>query len=292
MAENNKKYTIGIDVGGTKINAVLFDGEKALMYYMLATPKDNLEHFLIMLKAVVAPLVEKTHEIKANVAEIGIGIAGVFDSGGRKMLNSPNIPIINNVNLAERIEKIIGLPVRIDNDAKCFVRAEALLGAGKNYQNVYGLIIGTGIGGGWWLNGQVYQGAHRGASEVDAMIIDSATGLNVEQSYHKIMQNNPGKVAQEAIIGDPLAEQAYDELGRQIGITLANIANIIDPEIFILGGGASASADLFLAKAKKEMSSHINSTEAAKKIKVVKSKLGANAGAIGAALLCEAGRNS
>lgn len=292
MAENNKKYTIGIDVGGTKINAVLFDGEKALMYYMLATPKDSVDHFLIMIKAVVDPLLEKIHEIKSSVSGVGIGIAGIFDSSGRKMLFSPNIPIINNINLGDRIEKFIGLPVRIDNDAKCFVRAEALMGAGKNFKNIFGLIIGTGIGGGWWLNGDVYHGVHCGAGEAGEMIIDAATGLNIEQSYHKLMQNNSGKMAQEAIIGDPLAEQVYAEFGRQIGIAMANIANIIDPEIFILGGGASASSELFLSDAKKEMALHINSSEAAKKIKVVKSKLGANAGAIGAALLCEAERNS
>ncbi|HAM88096.1 MAG: ROK domain containing protein [Candidatus Falkowbacteria bacterium GW2011_GWC2_38_22] len=282
----SKTYTIGIDVGGTKISAVLFDGEKVVMDYMLATPKDNLEHFLIMVKAVVDPLLERAREMKVVVNGVGAGIAGVFDASGKKMLFSPNIPTINNVFLGERIEKFIGMPVLIDNDAKCFVRAEALIGAGKNYKNVFGLIVGTGIGGGWWINGDVYNGSHRGASEVDAMIIDSASGLNLEQGYHKIMQNNPGKMSQEAIIGDPLAEQVYNEFGRQLGIALANISNLIDPEIFVLGGGAVASSDLFLSIAKKEMKEHINSSDAAKKIKIVKSKLGANAGAIGAALLC------
>lgn len=282
---NKKKYAIGIDIGGTKINAVLFDGERVLMDSLLATPKDSVEHFLIMLKAVVDPLMEKAREMKAVVAGAGAGIAGVFDSDGKKMLNSPNIPIINNINLSERLADFIGLPVFTDNDAKCFVRAEALIGAGKNYQNVYGLVIGTGIGGGWWLNGDVYPGAHRGASEVDAMIIDAPSGLNLEEGYHKLMQNNPGKMSQEAVLGDPLAMQVYEEFGRRLGIALSNIANIIDPEIFVIGGSVAASGDLFLASAKKEMKLHINSPEAAKKIKLMPSKLGNNAGAIGAALL-------
>jgi glucokinase len=264
---------------------VLFDGEKVVADYVLGTPKDNFEHFLIMLKAVVDPLLEKADELKVRVEGIGIGIAGVMDAAGKKMLMSPNIPIINNVNLTEKIGNFLGMPIAIDNDAKCFVRAEALAGAGKNYKNIYGLIIGTGIGGGWWINNDVYPGAHRGASEVDAIIIDIASGLNFEEGYHKIMQSNPGKMSQEAIIGDPLAGQVYTEFARQLGIVLSNIANIIDPEIFILGGGTTLSSDLFLSAATKEMKRHINSSEAAKKIKVIKSKLGANAGAIGAAML-------
>ncbi len=281
----NKKYSIGIDIGGTKIGGVLFDGEKVVADYTLGTPQDNFEHFLIMLKAVIDPILEKAAEMKVKINGVGIGIAGAMDKAGKKMLCSPNIPILENINLFERIGNFLEMPIEIDNDAKCFVRAEALVGAGKNYKNIYGLIIGTGIGGGWWHNGEVYQGAHSSASEVDAMIIDINSGLNFEEGYHKIMQNNPRQMSQEAIIGDPLAGQIYAEFARQLGIVLSNIANIIDPEIFVLGGGAVASGDLFLSAAKKEMKLHINSTEAAKKIKVVKSKLGANAGAIGAACL-------
>ena len=280
----NKKYSIGIDVGGTKIGGVLFDGEKVVADYTLGTPKDNFEHFLIMLKAVIDPLLEKTVEMKIKINGIGIGVAGVMDKTG-KMLCAPNIPILENINLFEKIGNFLEMSVKLDNDTNCFVRAEALAGAGKNYKNIYGLTIGTGIGGGWWHNDEVYLGAHRGASELDAMIIDIASGLNFEESYQKIMQNNPRKMSQEAIIGDPLAMQVYAEFARQLGIVLSNLANVIDPEIFILGGGAVASGDLFLSAAKKEMKLHINSSEAAKKIKVVKSKLGANSGAIGAACL-------
>jgi glucokinase len=285
IVKNIKQYTIGVDIGGTKMRAVLWNGEKVVADDELVTPMDSVDHFAVMIKALVDPLLERARTDKVKVAGVGLGIAGVLDSTGRKMLKSPNIPIIDNVNLAERLEKFIGLPFVMDNDAKCFVRAEALAGAGRGYTNVYGLIIGTGIGGGWWIDGKVYPGAHRGASEVDAMIIDFASGLNLEQGFHKLMQNNPGKLSQEAILGDPLAERAFEEFGRHLGIALSNIVNILDPEIFVIGGGVTASSDLFLAAAKKEMKPHINSTEAVKKTKVVKSKLGRNAGAIGAALL-------
>lgn len=285
MSKQKKQYTIGIDIGGTKMAAVLFDGEKVIADYVLATPKDTLEHFLVMLKALAEPLEEKARNDKIRVKGIGIGVAGVLDFSAEKMLRSPNISILDNVNIKEKIENFIGMSVAIDNDAQCFVRAEAMLGAGREYNSVYGVIIGTGIGGGWWINGKVHSGSHGGASEVDAIIIDLSSGLNIEESYQKLMQNNPNKVSQEAILGDPLADRIFSDFGRQIGVVLSNIANTIDPEIFVLGGGVMKSSDLFLSTAKKEMKRHINSTEAAKKIKVVKSKLGKNAGAIGAALL-------
>jgi len=287
MVNIKKQYTIGIDIGGTKMAAVLFDGEKVIADYSLATPKDSLEHFLIMLKALVEPLEEKSKSDKVRIKGIGIGVAGVLDLKEEKMLRSPNIPILDNTNLKEKIENFIGVPVIIDNDADCFARAEAALGAGQGYNSVYGLIVGTGIGGGWWIDGKIHSGAHGGASEVDAVIVDFPSGLNIEQSYQKLMQNNPNKMSQEAILGDPLAEKTYEEFACQLGTALSNIANIIDPEIFVLGGGAMGSSDLFLSAARKEMKLHINSSEAAKKIKVVKSKLGKNAGAIGAALLVQ-----
>lgn len=281
----NKHYVIGIDIGGTKMSAVLFDGKKVVADYQLATPKETLDHFLVMLNALIEPLEEKTRENKTKINGIGLGIAGVIDYEKNIMLNSPNIPIINNINLVEKIEERIELPIKMDNDANCFIRAESLLGAGKGHDNNFGFIIGTGIGGGWWLNGEVYRGAHGGAGEPGEMIIDYQEEVGLEEAYHKLTQSNPAQLAEEAYRGDVLAEKAFEEVGQYFGIALANIVNLINPEVFIIGGGVIESSDLFLAKAKKVMLKHIDSSEAAKKVKVVKGKLGSNAGAIGAAML-------
>ncbi len=285
MPKKNKTYSIGIDVGGTKMRAVLFDGKKVIMDYLLGTPLDNVNHFLIMLKALVDPLKEKAAENKVKVMGVGLGIAGVIDYEEKKMLYSPNIPIIDNVKIPEKLELLIGLPVVMDHDVNCFLRAEMTMGAGENYDNVYGIIIGTGIGGAWWRDGGVYRGSHGGAGEPGRMIIDIEKMMNLEEAYHRLTQNNPGKMAQEAYYGDRLAEQAYAEVGEFLGIAFANIVNIVDPEVFILGGGAIRSSELFFANVKKFMRKHIDSPVSAKKIRVLKSKLKENAGAIGAALL-------
>lgn len=281
-----RKYTIGIDIGGTKMAAVLFDGKKVVADFVLATPKDTLDHFLIMIKALVDPLLEKAEKDKVKISGIGLGIAGVLDKKCEKIYTSPNIQILKNISLKKEVEEMLGIPVVMDNDVNCFLRAEARLGVAKKYDNVYGIIIGTGIGGAWWYNDKIYYGAC-GAMEPGEMVVDISTKLNLEQTYHKITQGNPEHLASEAYAGDILAEKLFVELGDYIGVAFANIVNIIDPEVIVVGGGAVESSDLFFAQTKKTMKAHIASSESQKNVKMLKGKLGRDAGAIGAALLVE-----
>jgi glucokinase len=285
MSKNSKTYSIGVDIGGTKMLAVLFDGAKVIADFILATPKDSLDHFLIMLNALIEPLVEKAREDKVKIKGVGLGVAGIIDYQEGIMLESTNIPIINGVNLAKVVSERIDMPVAIDNDGNTFIRAEVMMGAGKKYKNAFGFVIGTGIGGGWWVNGNVYRVAHGGSTEPGNMIINFDTGMGLEAAYHKLTQNNPGNLAEEAYRGDILAEKTFHELGCFFGMAFANIANLIMPEIIIIGGGVVESGDLFLSHAKKAMRENIASPEAKKRIRIVKGKLGQQAGAIGAALL-------
>lgn len=286
--ENNKNnshdYAIGVDIGGTNMKAVLFNGQEIIADYLLATPKDNLEHFTIMLYALIEPLMEKARRDKIKIKGIGAGIAGIMDDKGEKIIKSPNIPLLDGVKLAGLLENKIGLPVAMDNDTNCFLRAEVKLGAGKKYNNVYGIIIGTGIGGAWWVNKEIYQGSHRGAGEPGQMIIDLENDIGLEKAYQKLAQNNPANLAEEAYRGDNLAQKSYEEIGHCFGIAFANIVNLIDPEAIIVGGSVTESSDLFFPKIKKIMRAYIMHPEA-KKIKILKGKLGQDAGAIGAALL-------
>jgi len=284
MTVKNKNYTIGIDVGGTKMAGILFDGKNVVADYVLATPKDDLEHFMIMLQALVEPLLEKAKEMKVKVKGVGLGLAGVINYNERRMLTSANISIINGAKIGDLLEQKISMPVIMDNDCNCFVRAEALAGAAKSYKNVYGIIIGTGIGGAWWYNGEVYRGAHGNAGEPGVMVIDFDEGYELENTYHKLLQNNPEQKAEESYRGDVLAQKAFEEIGKYLGLAFSNIVNIVDPEVIVVGGGVVQASDLFMPVIKKYLPEHIQSVEA-KKIKVLKSKLGANAGAIGAALL-------
>lgn len=282
----DKIYTIGVDIGGTKMCAVLFDGKRSLLDFSLATPKDNVRKFLTMLGALLDPLKEKAKKDKVKIGGVGLGIAGTHNYMEGKILNVPNLPILNGLKIIEKLKEKVEpeWEIKLDNDANCFVRAEARIGAGRKYGNVFGVTIGTGIGGGWFLNGNVYSGARGSSREPGQMIIDFANGLQLEKAYHQITQNNPAILADEAYRGDPLAEKAYEEVGKILGACFANIAILFEPEVIVVGGGVMDSSDLFLPKAKKIMKEYINDPTAGE-VQLLRAKLGKLAGAIGAALL-------
>lgn len=285
MAKISKKYTIGVDIGGTKMKAILFDGKHIIMEYILATPKDSFNHFLIMLKALLDPLFEKAQNDKIEILGIGLGVAGIIEKNHEIIINSPNIPVINNINLVSKLKEIINLPIKMDNDANCFVRAESMLKLNKKYKNIYGLIIGTGIGGGWWVNNSIYYGSFGSDNEPGRMIINFNDNTKLEEAYQKLTQFNAANMAENAYKGDLLAQKKYEELGVIIGQSIANISNIIDPEIFVLGGGVVESADLFINSIKITVKNCFKLTPNKKNLKIIKSHFGNNAGAIGAALL-------
>jgi len=285
MNKLTKQYAIGIDIGGTKMSAVLFDGKNVVADYLLATPKDDLEHFMIMLKALVEPLQDRANKDKVVVKGIGMCVAAELDYKENKVLEAPNIPFLNGQKLSLNLAARLGVEnIKMANDAHCFLRAEMKLGAGKRLNNVLGVIIGTGIGGAWWSGGGIYLGSHGGVRGPGWSIIDYKEGINLEQAYHKLAQNNPAALAEEAYRGDILAEKSYQEFGHYLGVTMANMVNLIDPELIIIGGGVVESSDLFISTTKKIMRQYVKDEEA-KKIKIVKGKLGAMAGAIGAAML-------
>lgn len=285
--QKEKFCSIGIDVGGTKMRAVLFDGKKILAEDTLGTPQDSVSHFLIMLSALIDPMIKKANQEKIKIKGIGIGIPGLINFDKKTIIKVPNIPMLNGANLEKSLEEKFAVPIKTDNDTNCFLRAEMREGSGKKYQNAFGLTIGTGIGGAWWFNEKIYQGAHFGAGEPGHNIVNFDNPITLEETYKKLSQGNPIKIADDAYRGEAVPQKIYEEIGKYLGIAMANIVNLIDPEIFIIGGGVSDSEDLFFPQMKKSINQYIMNAEAKNKIKVVKGKLGQEAGAIGAALLIE-----
>jgi len=292
MPEQKNNYTIGVDIGGTKMSAVLFDVEKkeVVADYKLATPKESLEKFLVMLSALVDPLVEKAKKQKIKISHIGVGVPGVLAAPTDKnekglILHCPNLSILDNVELGTKIKEKYSLPVTIDNDANCFLLAEMTVGAAKNSANVFGVTLGTGIGGAICINHEIYQGIHGSAGEICCMIADIVEGtpMTLEEVFHNLSQGNPFNLAEEAYNGDELAIKAYKEIGQHLGLALAGIVNLLDPEIIIIGGSVMVSSDLFLNEVKKNLKDKVLSPKL-KKIKIVPAKL-QYGGAVGAALL-------
>jgi glucokinase len=240
-----------------------------------------------MVKALIDPLIDRAKTDKILVKGVGIGLPGKEDKNTGKIYVTPNLPFIEGQPVGKLIETTIGMPVALDNDACTFTRAETLIGAAKGFKNVFGLTLGTGIGGSWWINNEIYHGAHNAAGQPGNIIIDLSSGMDFEKSFQKLTQNNTMLMAMEAYRGDALAEKTLEEFGRNLGVLIANIINLIDPDVFVIGGSVIKSGDLFLSAVKKAVKEYCASPVAAKKVKILTSKLGENAGAIGAAMLVQ-----
>lgn len=236
---SKKDLILGVDIGGSKINMILWDGKKIIENWhtkevSLENLKKGISHF--------------------NISKIGIGMAGTLDYKTGRILRSPNIKNFEGICL----KKFLNKNVRFDNDVNCFLRAEAKLGAVKNYKNSLAVAMGTGIGGAIIINKEpIYLGAHGGAGEFGFMIIENKKTW--EQLYQETKNNRKKEIEMHTL-------------------AFANLINLFDPEIIVLGGGGAKMPN------RKSMQKLILSP-LAKKTKIVFGKLGPNATALGAALL-------
>ena len=295
MAAN--KYIVGIDIGGTKISAALFKDDKILKSVKIKTPQKSRREFLNKLEVLISEVILELAG-KKEISGIGCGVAGVLDLRKGIVLNAPNIKSLNGFNIKNWLHKKFGCEVKIDNDARSFTRAEYLFGAGRGYKNIVGMTLGTGIGGGIIMNGKMVYGISGSAGEVGHMImqfkIKNQNSKFFTQDFEDLASTKIFRYLgfsaslqayQLAKTGDKKALKDFKTLGRNLGIGLANLINILDPEAIVIGGGLSGAYKFFLPVAKKTMAKFIFSPGSRKNIKISIGELGENAGVIGAAAL-------
>jgi len=291
------KYTVGIDIGSTKTSFVLLEEGRVISSRKILTPKNK--------KEIVKIIKENTDGFKKEIPKqkiegVGIGIAGPLNKERTLILNPPNLKILTNFSLSKIVEKNLGIKTKMENDVKCFTLAEAITGAGKNYDSVLGLTLGSGIGGGLVFKNEknkwvIWKGAFGGAGEVGHMTIKmdgekcSCGNFGCFENYasEKLFDIPPLEAEKRAKKGEQYSKTIYQEFGRNLGVGLANLINILDPEIVVIGGGIAKAWPLFLNAAKSEVKKRVLSVESKKSVKIKISKLGDLAGAIGAALLLE-----
>ena len=254
------KY-LGIDIGGTNIKAVVLERgiSKPLEEFVWKSPHEKTA-FLALLGQEVQNIVDSY-----EIAGIGVGVPGVFDAEKKVLIKAPNLKFLDNWAVGEFFSQFMP-PTTIENDGRLFVRAEVMWGAGKGFQHVIGVAIGTGIGGGILLHGQFYEGAHNAAGEFGHMLISS-------------------NIAGEPLEWEKLAgKKAYEGLGDRseiIGRGVANLINAFDPDIVLLGGGGITGGALNVPIIKKTAAKYILAP-AAKKTPIIRGKLGYLAAAMGA----------
>ena len=286
MKLSNKNYIVGIDIGGSKIIAALVQDANIFYKIKIPMPK-NKKDFFGKLEKVIGGLIKKAGG-KKNIGGIGCGVAGVLDLEKGTVLGAVNIKILNGFNIKNWMQKKFGREVKIDNDARSFLRAEYMFGAGRGYKNLVGVTLGTGIGGGVIIGGKFFYGSFNSAGEVGHMIYSEKKefeDLVSSKSLKKSGFNSSLAAYQSAKSGNKKAKEVFKKLGEYLGIGIANIINILDPEVVIIGGGLTGASEFFLPQAKETMKKYIISPKSRKNVKIIAGQFGENSGAIGAAAL-------
>jgi len=256
---------IGIDLGGTKIEGVALDDEgNELGRERVATPRGEYDGTIATIAQVVAALEQRF----GGPASIGIGIPGAI-SPATGLVKNANSTWLNGRAFDRDLERGLKRPIRLANDANCFALSEATDGAAAGSGVVFGVILGTGAGGGIVVNGRILEGAHRIAGEgghnpLPAPLDDERPGPACYCGRHGCIEtflSGPGwaddtarrtgrradamSLADAAVKGDALAREALSRYVDRLARALATIINTIDPDTIVLGGGLSNIAALY-----------------------------------------------
>ena len=309
--------TIGVDIGGTKVAAGLVDSSGEISYKtrapMVATG-DAATGFAAV-KAAVDAVFSEFPEARGAVTGIGLCSPGPLDPKTGVVLNPPNVPCWRNYPLAAEVERVFGVPARVDNDANAAGLAEALWGAGVGYTNVFYATLGTGIGTGIVIDRKIYHGRTGSAAEGGHMTIDFhgpqcpcgkrgcietlASGPNIARrararltptsrivqlagSLEQVRSEHVGQAFRE---GDAVATEVLTETAHLLTVWLGNIVDLLEPDVIVVGGGVAELMSSFFDSISKNLP-HWSINQRAGEIPLLMARYGADAGSAGAGALC------
>lgn len=308
-----KEYVFGVDIGGTAIKLGLFKAEGQLVEkWEIKTRKENEGKYI--LEDIVDALENKLNEKKIskdNVLGIGIGVPGPVKDEGI-VLKCVNLGW-EIFNIVEEVNKLIKLPASAGNDANVAALGEMWKGGGKGYKNIVMVTLGTGVGGGIVIDGKIISGSEGAGGEIGHFKVSdneeeccgcgnkgcleqysSATGVvklankalsttKIKSKLREFEHVSAKDIFDSAIEGDELALTLIDDFSANLGKALANIACVINPEVFVIGGGISKNGDLLIKNIMKHFKD--NAFHAVRNTKFELAKLGNDAGIYGAAKL-------
>ena len=307
-------YTIGIDVGGTKVLGGVVDEFGVVI---AIARKDTPRQGGAALTQVIAEIAKELladHE----VTSIGVSAAGFVSSDRKTMLATPNIADWNGVNLDYELTQLIGLPVVIENDANAAAWGEAKFGAGKNQNHMMMLTVGTGIGGGIIVNGALYRGAFGIAAEFghirvvpDGLLCGCgargcfeqyASGKALLRHAREAISATPeiarnllsrgdgtvagltGKAITEAARdGDRVALAAFNTTGQWLGAGIASLSVILDPACVVIGGGVIDAGEILLKPTRESLERNMPFSGMHPFPQIIAAELGNKAGLVGVA---------
>jgi glucokinase len=258
----------------------------------------------------MASRVAKLKHVYPEIGAIGVGVPGLVDFEHGFVHVLTNVPGWKHVPLKAILSEKTALPVVVENDANAMAYAEFRYGAGRGLNNIVALTMGTGIGGGLILNGQLYRGVACAAGEIGQMSIDvdgksghygnlgalekyvgnkeiaeHAMQRYAEAHVTKLLEDcTPKKIAEAAQAGDDIARQIWEEIADWLGTALASIAWLLNPDAFIIGGGVAQAGDLIFDPLKRKVQSML-STVVNERLQILPAKFSNEAGIIGNATL-------
>ena len=305
--------TIGVDVGGTKVAVGAVDEQGHIVEKLKrSTPSASPEQTAQVVGDAITEMLDR-HKADA----VGIGAAGFVDAMGSSILFAPNLAWRDEP-LKKEIEDRVGLPVVVENDANAAAWAETLLGAGRGHEHVVLIAVGTGIGAGIVINGQLYRGQWGIAGEPGHYRVvpegrpcgcgnrgcweQYASGNALVAEARELARRSPGaaarllqlgrgtaegisgpEVTQAAREGDAGARRCFEIVGGWLGQGLAALAAILDPACFVIGGGVSEAGDLLIGPARAAFGDGLTGGSYRTRADIRLAELGADAGVIGAA---------
>ena len=317
----SNKPVIGIDLGATKILAGVVTAEGKILGTAKRPTKATVGP-----EAVVERIVKtardalKAAEVEAaDLAAIGIGAPGPLDPDRGVVLRTPNMPGWDDIPLAKLLSDQLGVPAFLGNDVDMGTLGEFALGAGRGSQHVVGIFVGTGIGGGLVINGELWQGWRRAAAEIGHMIVladgpycgcgnrgcleavasrtaierDILAGVKAgrESAIPELMKlDEKGRLTSGALLeamnkGDTLVAEVLSRVQYYLGLAVATVVNFLDPELVILGGGVvEAFGEPFLEPIRRTAYQHFINKRGAHDVKIVPAELGDYAALLGAAV--------
>ena len=313
MPDPSPLPVVGVDLGGTTVKAALV----APGFELGARGQEPTD--LRSQQALLDGIERLVQRVSGGteIGGVGFGLPSQIDQRHGRVLDSTNIPL-EDLDFAEEMRRRLGTDVMIDNDANVACLAEWQIGAAKGSDNVVMLTLGTGVGGGLILDGRPYRGSTGAGAELGHMSIDAdgppcqghcpnrgclevlASATGIMREANALADASPAGtlraargdgadldarfVIEHARIGDPESLQVLETIGRHLGTGIANLVNIFDPEVVVVGGGVSAAGDLLLRPARDEF--HRRALPSlAHHADVVAASLGNDAGVLGAAAL-------
>jgi glucokinase len=303
--------TVGLDIGGTKVLGVLLDADgDVLREERRLSPHAGVDALVATASAIVA-------ELALPESPVGVGAAGLVNHAG-EVLYSPNLPTVREAPLREALAAATHHRLVVDNDANVAARGEIAYGAARGLQHALLVTLGTGIGGGMLINGELYRGAHGFGAEIGHITVERggplcacgelghwealASGSALGRMARELVATGRGSrirdeaggdsaaitgvhVESAARAGDADARDLIAAYADNVALGLAALANVLDPEVIVIAGGMVEMGALLFEPLDVAFIQHVEGGRYRPKIPIVPAELGERAGAVGAAVL-------